>query len=72
MHAVAVLLKSTWPFDRFVVVGEVFAPDAGRGVRMARGWALSYFADPQDFKIRHAAVMPATRYTLWKLSAQAR
>jgi len=72
VHAVAVLLKSTWAFDRFMVVSEVFAPDDGRGVRMIRGWSLAYFADPQDFKDSYAGVMPATQYTLWKLSAAAR
>jgi len=72
VHAVAVLLKSTWPFDRFMVVSEVFAPDDGRGVRMIRGWSLGFYVDPQDFKESYAGVMPSAQYTLWKLSAAAR
>ena len=72
VHAVAVLLKSTYVWDRFVVVSEVFAPDDGTPVQMTNDWGLGFYLDAQDFRDAYFQVMKPSHYTLWKLSAAPR
>ena len=72
VHAVAVLLKSTYVFDRFMVVSEVFAPDDGTPIQMTNGWGLGFYLDVQDFRDAYFQVMKPSHYTLWKLSAAQR
>lgn len=64
--------KSTYVFDRFMVVSEVFAPDDGSPVQMTNDWAPSVYLDAQDFRDAYFQVMKPTHYTLWKLSAARR
>lgn len=72
VHAAAVLMKSVWVWDRFVVVSEVFAPDDDKDAEMTMDWGLSCYLDAQDFKDAYFQVMPPSHYTLWKLSAARR
>lgn len=72
VHAVAVLLKSTYVWDPFVVVSEVFAPDDGSDERMTDDWALACYSGAQDFKDSYFQVMSPKHYTFWKLRATPR
>ncbi|SDR61783.1 hypothetical protein [Paraburkholderia tuberum] len=72
VHAVAVLLKSVYVWDRFIVVTEMFAPDHGSDVEMKNDWSLSCYLDAQDFKDTYSYLMKPAKYTLWKLSAMPR
>ncbi|RZF30404.1 hypothetical protein EVC45_07950 [Paraburkholderia sp. UYCP14C] len=69
VHAVAVLLKSTSVWDRFIVVTEMFAADDGSDVEMKNDWSLSCYLDAQDFEDNFSQIMKPTKYPLWKLSA---
>jgi hypothetical protein len=72
VHAVAVLLKSSYQFDPFVVVSEVFAPDDGRELQMTLGWKLAFYQGAQDFRDHYQCGMSPTEYSLWKLSSEQR
>ncbi len=69
IHAVAVLLKSTSPFDPFLLVSEVFAPDDGSDIQMTADWNVACYSNPMDFREHYKQCMPAAKYSLWKLSA---
>jgi hypothetical protein len=69
VHAVAVLLNSTYVWDPFLVVSEVMAPDDGRRIGMTADWDLSVYKNAQDFKDSDPRAVPSDTYTLWKLSA---
>lgn len=70
VHAVAVLLKSSSIWDRFIVVSEAFAD--GSGLKMTTGWKVAAYESAQDFKDAYFNCMPPSKYTLWKLSATPR
>lgn len=70
VHAVGVLMNSTKATDRFLVVSEVFAPDLedDPDVDMSSDWHVRFFRDAADFKAHYSSVMPASKYTLWKIA----
>jgi hypothetical protein len=73
VHAVAIVLKSQDPFDRFLIVEEEFSADEeDKSIEMGGSWKLAAYQDASDFVFAYRQVMPVTKYKLWKLTASGR
>ena len=70
VHAVAIVLMSQDPFDRFMIVEEEFSADEeNKKVMMGKSWKLAAYRDASDFVVTYQQIMPAAKYKLWKLTA---
>lgn len=69
LHAVAVLLRSTYVFDPFMAVSEVFAPDIDEAIEMKNDWKLAFYQNAQEFRDNYRGCMPPQNYSLWKIKA---
>ena len=70
VHALAIVLMSQDPFDRFMIVEEEFSADEeNKKVMMGKSWKLAAYRDATDFVVTYHQIMPAAKYKLWKLTA---